>query len=514
MFQVYKIFNIYEYFTPSMDFSNFNNYLERSQLDKNPHQYEAVAWCVKNEIEGVDVGNNKIVRGGLIADEMGLGKTIQMIGTILSNFKMRTLIVLPLVLLEQWNDVILRTLGHQAIIYHGASKKNITLEILKNAAIVLTTYGQITYQKKRVEKNLLYKLKWKRLVFDEAHHLRNKKTGVYIGSLRLYSKIRWLITGTPIQNSKKDLFSICAAMGLPSEYYAKMANLSHLIKNFILCRTKTEVGIYLPKLTINSEFIEWKSEKEKKLSHEIHSNIPTISNLINEGNSQFNCTPLEAMTYARQSCIYPGLLKSKITKMTNIGLINEEYSQGLIEGASSSSKIDAVINTINERKENNNNKIVFCHYRGEIDIIASRLSALGINVSKFDGRTSKKDRKEKLINPVDVLILQINTACEGLNLQDYNEIYFVSPHWNPAIEDQAIARCHRIGQRREVEVFRFQMSGSEFAATTDGEEDDDDCTKTLEEYCLEVQDNKRKMREIMIENPEINPKLPSDISIN
>ena len=162
-----------------------------------------------------------------------------------------------------------------------------------------------------------------------------------------------------------------------------------------------------------------------------------------------------------------------------------------------------MINTINERKENNNKKIVFCHYRGEIDIIASRLTVLGINVSKFDGRTSKKDRKEKLINPVDVLILQINTACEGLNLQDYNEIYFVSPHWNPAIEDQAIARCHRIGQRREVEVFRFQMSGSEFAATTDGEEEDDDCTKTLEEYCLEVQDNKRNMREIMIENPQV-----------
>ena len=154
------------------------------------------------------------------------------------------------------------------------------------------------------------------------------------------------------------------------------------------------------------------------------------------------------------------------------------------------------------------------HFRTIIRTLGYRVTALGITVSKFDGRTSKKDRKEKLINPVDVLILQINTACEGLNLQDYNEIYFVSPHWNPAIEDQAIARCHRIGQRREVEVFRFQMSGSEFAATTDGEEDDDDCTKTLEEYCLEVQDNKRKMREIMIENPEINPKLPSDISIN
>lgn len=75
-------------------------------------------------------------------------------------------------------------------------------------------------------------------------------------------------------------------------------------------------------------------------------------------------------------------------------------------------------------------------------------------------------------------------------------MYFVSPHWNPSIEDQAIARCHRIGQRRDVEVFRFQMSGEEFAMN------DDENTKTLEEYCLKVQDDKRKIREI-VENPQV-----------
>jgi hypothetical protein len=81
------------------------------------------------------------------------------------------------------------------------------------------------------------------------------------------------------------------------------------------------------------------------------------------------------------------------------------------------------------------------------------------NVVKIDGRTSNGKRTEILTGKNDALILQIQTGCEGLNLQEnYSEIYFISPHWNPAIEDQAIARCHRIGQKKPVYVERFEMS--------------------------------------------------------
>jgi len=484
-----------------MDLTNFQSYLERSGLDKKPHQYEAVAWCVGNELHGVNVGDDlPPVRGGLIADEMGLGKTIQMLGTIVSNFKMRTLIVLPLVLLDQWDKVIQQTLGHRAIIYHGSSKRGITLEMLKNSAIVLTTYGMIAYDRRKADENLLYKVSWQRVVYDEAHHLRNHRTNVHLGSLHIKSKIRWLITGTPIQNAKRDFFSICAAMGIPSDYYTDKDNLLHLLQNFVLRRSKADVGIVLPSLDVRALSVGWKSKKEKWLSKEIHSSIPSISNLL-QYVPQVSYTHLEALTYARQSCIYPGLLKCKLVKMVNAGTIDREQFTHLIEGANGSSKLDAVVSAIVERKDNGNKKIVFCHYRGEIDEIEARLKkTTELTVSTFDGRTSKKDRKHKLINSVDVLILQIQTACEGLNLQDYNEVYFVSPHWNPAVEDQAIARCHRIGQRRNVEVIRFQMSGEDF-----GEEEDqssEEITKTLEEYCLEVQDNKRKMREIMEEDYE------------
>ena len=83
---------------------------------------------------------------------------------------------------------------------------------------------------------------------------------------------------------------------------------------------------------------------------------------------------------------------------------------------------------------------------------------------------------------IDILILQVNTCCEGLNLQEFNEVYFVSPHWNPAVEDQAIARCHRLGQKKEVFVYRFYMEGM----------DEENLVPSLDEYCKLRQLKKRE----------------------
>ena len=158
-----------------------------------------------------------------------------------------------------------------------------------------------------------------------------------------------------------------------------------------------------------------------------------------------------------------------------------------------SSKIDAIMAKLVARRRNDNRKIVFCHYRSEIDELLKRLTEAGISAAVIDGRTPQKERETRLsanfskedwngifpllnanlhstslpiydqvmgfLGKTEVLLLQIQTACEGLNLQDFNEVYFTSPHWNPAVEDQAVARCHRKGQRKAVEVFRFIMAG-------------------------------------------------------
>ncbi|NBW58752.1 DEAD/DEAH box helicase, partial [bacterium] len=190
----------------------FKKYLDRTNMDHKQYQYEGIRWILSNELSLAPVCN---VRGGFIADEMGLGKTIMMIGTFLCNFVERTLIVVPPVLIDQWWAQIYKTAGHRAFIYHGDNKKTATLEQLKKTKIVITTYGAITLNKNQIKNKgltLLHEVKWSRLVFDEAHHLRNAKTSLYISARLLSAKIRWLVSGTPVQNSKNDFYSLCSML--------------------------------------------------------------------------------------------------------------------------------------------------------------------------------------------------------------------------------------------------------------------------------------------------------------
>ena len=211
---------------------HFNKFIQGASLDEKKHQLDGMRWCLANELRK---NAPEKIKGGIVADEMGLGKTIMMLGLIVSNFKMHTLIVLPLALLDQWRNEIMRTMGHEPLIFHGKEKKTITAKVLANSPIVLTTYGQIHLVKRGKDdyvEHMIHEQKWDRIIFDEAHHLRNKNTRVHKGMLKLRSNIRWLVTGTPIQNRWSDFYALCAAMGLSSDYYTQKGNLKEIARNF------------------------------------------------------------------------------------------------------------------------------------------------------------------------------------------------------------------------------------------------------------------------------------------
>jgi SNF2 family DNA or RNA helicase len=479
----------------------FHRYLENAGLDKKPHQLEGVEWCLGNELDGHAIdrpgADPVVVRGGLIADEMGLGKTMQIIGVMLCNIKRRTLIVLPRALLEQWDNVLRSTLKHRAIIYHGASKKHISLSMLRTAPIVITTYGMIAARQSGL--SLLHMVKWNRVVFDEAHHMRSNKTKVHQGALKLKAKIRWLITGTPIQNSKDDFYSMCAVLRIPTDFYLNTDDLRPIIRAFILKRTKEEAGLALPPLRCETIKVDWDDDAERRFAADVHSRfdfsclVPRILPLDADAVSKpltladgvCGKMTLVALLRARQMCVCPPLLENKIREVVNLGDIEDDPA--LYEAATPSSKLDAVVEKVLARQDNGRSKLLFCHYRGEIDALKARLVAKGLRVETFDGRTSTGERNRIITEKCDVLLLQIQTGCEGLNLQHFSEVYFVSPHWNPAVEDQAVARCHRIGQKLPVDVFRFVMSGFQ-QGLLDGVVD---TSMTIDAYAKEVQESKR-----------------------
>jgi SNF2 family DNA or RNA helicase len=344
--------------------NKFTNYLEHGKLDKKQYQYDGVKWCVENETRLDPPGG---VRGGFIADEMGLGKTIMMIGTFVANPMLRTLIVVPPILLSQWYTQIYKTTGHKVIIYYGLNKKKITQQQLEEAVIVLTTYSTFQKSGAKFEKDIkgtlvpradcdlaphlrkvedltpplgkvedlappfpkvedlaphlrkvedltppfpkvedlappllkvedlaphlrkvedlappllkvedlaqpLLKVGWNRIVFDEAHHLRNNNSR-HQWAKQLKGKIRWLISGTPVQNKKRDFYNLCSVLGMASSFYTNPVNLSTIARFFILKRTKKQVGIQLPDMNIDKTVVQWANRTEFNLSQEIHSHF-------------------------------------------------------------------------------------------------------------------------------------------------------------------------------------------------------------------------------------------------
>ena len=454
---------------------NYLEFLKFSGLNYSQYQFDGVKWLVEKETSEVSGG---LARGcgGILADEMGLGKTITMIGTFVSNLLPKTLIVVPLILIEQWKQQILKTTGHRVIVYHGSTKPDMSCLLTSGLDPTLTpasrkTYIVVTTYHTLVSSTILHQIQWNRIVFDEAHHMRNKNTQCFRVACGLKRDICWLLTGTPIQNSEKDLENLCEVARIPFDR----------VQDYMLKRTKKEVGISMPELTDNVEMISWEPDSsEHNLGMHFHRLLEAKG---------IGCK-LPIMLRAKQVCIMPEMVNTveMISEVDALTTLSEAVDavkgdavaqKKIVIVESSNSKIERAIEIIVERKLNGNQKIVFCHFHAEIDIIMIRLIDTGMTVGVLDGRSkcSVADVEEN-----DVLIIQIQTGCEGLNLQRFNEIYFIGPHWNPAVEDQAVARCHRIGQLKPVVVYRFIMENLV-----------ENSMKSMDTYIRDVQERKRNI---------------------
>ncbi len=468
--------------------SEFSKLISDIGYDLKPHQIETYNWCKKQEM-GFLGSNGKIKGGGLLCDDMGLGKTLMMMSCICLNPKDFNLIVVPTILVQQWKKAVEKIAGIKPLIFHGAESKGKSIENIKEYEVVITTYGMIGTRGGNGSRigwsSPLWDIEWGRVIFDEVHHMRNEKSNSRKGALKLRSDIKWLVSGTPIQNRWKDIISIMYLLPHPEAKLlfndSKNYNIDEqlmFIAEHSRGKTKEEVGISMPGMveTVIRVPFEGQEEEIAKDVHSIFHFAGVTKKQIHKMIKGMGESVLPFLTRAKQVCVCPSILnKCDITDLEEKDKINFKRINH--------SKINKVSETLLSSPKKDK-KIIFCSFREEIEYYFNFFTKKGYKTAYIHGGVSQKNRNLLLTTSIlDILIIQIKSGNEGLNLQKYNEIYFTSPHWNPAVEAQAICRAYRIGQTKKVRIYKFYSTFSRSNKDL----------KTIDEYCMDIQNSKKEI---------------------
>ena len=379
--------------------------------------------------------------GGILADEMGLGKTIQTIAFLLSNKDKKSIVITPTALIYNWKNELEKfapTLK-VGLLPAAKSEREKILDNIDNYDVILTTY---TTYKNDIDK---YKnINFDYCIIDEAQNIKNPDAIITKAIKNVNAKVKFALTGTPIENNLMELWSIFDFI-MPGYLYNKskfksifvnndknIIELKNLIKPFILRRTKKEVITELPDKIEQKIIIDL--EKEHKRAYKGYVNL--ITRKIKE-NNQDNITVFSYLTKLRQLCLSPELMVKNY--------------QG------KNSKLDVLINIINDSSDEK--ILVFSQFTKVLEVIGKRLNEENISYSYLDGKTSAKDRvklvEEFNTNNNKVFLISLKAGGTGLNLTSANIVVHFDPWWNPAVEDQASDRAHRIGQKNVVNVIKL-----------------------------------------------------------
>ena len=492
----YQHTNQYEMATPANTVYNTALANIKGRLDGH-YQHEGVKWMLKRELQ------NQYPKGGILADDMGLGKTIQAI-TVMQGNVMPTLIITMVGLVGQWKEALIDFGGLKPIIVNSSFVGILPKEVQDQKMVVLTSYSCFQKSKGQIPP-CLYQQAWGRIILDEGHIVRNKKTKLFQEISKLSSSIKWILTGTPVQNGEKDLWSLMDLIGATSEVAGQ--DLESIREQFVLRRTQQEEGkknarLQLPPLETKVLHIEFATTMEKSIYDEVEEAYATSNTNMNHN------AVMEGIIRCRQICSHPmiyfdGCLKksrsnnghSSKRRSSNIPAISY-YNDGQVNQDFESSKIlflcdDIQKNVVAQRKQ----CLIFCTWTLEMRLVQRALKKKNIPSLIYDGGLSRDNKETVLYNfkscNIPVLILQITCGSTGLNLQCASTVYIMSPHWNPCVELQAIGRSYRKGQTNKVLCIRMVMKD------------------TIEERCIDVQADKTAIIAETILDCSIEEKLGS-----
>lgn len=419
--------------------------------------------------------------GGCLADDMGLGKSIQVIAFVLSQrnkVKNNTnLIVVPTSLLFNWQAEIKKFAPSiKVFTVHGANRIKETGNF-SGFEIILTSYGTLVSDISHL-RNFTFNY----VFLDESQNIKNIDSQRYQAARLLQSRNRIAITGTPVENNTLDLYGqlsfACPGLLGSKEFfrdiysipidkfqYRKRAlELQQKVAPFILRRTKQQVAKELPEKTEIVLYCEMGVEQRAIYRRYEKEFREFISSKEDEEIAKNPMHVLRGLTRLRQICNSPALLPDEIP------------------GENASSKIEVLLEQI-ESKSNNHKILIFSQFVSMLNLIRIELNAHNIGYEYLSGATTKR---ELVVNNfqnnenIRVFLISLKAGGTGLNLTEADYIYLVDPWWNPAVENQAIDRSHRIGQKKNVMAVRLI------------------CPDTIEEKIMKLQESKRELSDRLI----------------
>lgn len=426
---------------------------------------------------------------GILADDMGLGKTIQVLAHLQKEkdegrIIKPCLVIAPTSLMFNWkNEIEKHTPSLSALILQGLRRSS-EFDNLDKYDIVLTTYPLVSR-----DKDNLLKYQYHMIVLDEAQNIKNSRTQVYNVIQQLKSDHRLCITGTPMENHLGELWSLFnflmpGFMGdikLFQKLYRKPIEIQKDVKRqemltkridpFLLRRTKDLVAKELPeKIEIIQKIEMDKSQSDLYETIRIRAQAKVMKEVAEKGLSRSHITLLDALLKLRQVCCDPRLVK---------------IEDDIIKSASSA-KLEYLTEILPQLIQDGRRIIIFSQFTGMLSLIEEELKRLNIDYTTLTGSTiDRKTPVERFQNlEVPLMLISLKAGGVGLNLTSADTVIHYDPWWNPAVEQQATDRAHRIGQKKKVFVYKLVIQGS------------------LEEKILAMQERKKELIHVLLGEKE------------
>ncbi|KAK5724308.1 hypothetical protein LTR15_004352 [Elasticomyces elasticus] len=554
-----------------------------------------------------------LARGGVLADDMGLGKTLEMISLLVAdaekNGRGTTLVVAPLSVMSNWSGQIATHIKEDKALklytYHGTGRVNMTAADFEQYDVVVTTYQTLAsdYMPRGKKKQSqgqqqrsagLYSVNWRRVILDEGHTIRNPTSKGAAAVYALAAHARWVLTGTPIVNSLKDLYSLLRFIGItgglnelqifnsvlvrplkdgdPSATFLLQA----IMTSFTLRRRKEMafIDLRLPALEeriLSVEFTKKEAERYDALLGEARGLLQDVERKAKPKDGEENKSDaynhlLEVLLRLRQCCNHWQLCGERVTKLlaqleaqvtvdltpenkkalqdvlqvhiesqedcavcletlhnpviTTCGhsfgsecitkvietqhkcpmcraelkdietclvqpshKCGDEAADDEMDLTQSSSKLEEMMKVLGATKVKGDKTVIFSQWTRFLDIVQARLDREGYTYCRIDGTMSAPQRDASLQalehNPeCTIMLASLGVCAVGLNLTSANQVILSDSWWAPAIEDQAVDRVHRLGQKKETRVFRLVVQG------------------TIENRTLDIQATKRELMQL------------------